>query len=89
MTRQRALFIFPTAPAIERHYNEVVKPFYRDRGVTVVDPLPIFEESAGGKPIYRQEHDHHWSSLAQKVAAKELLRVLTQENILAAARETK
>lgn len=68
---------------IEKQYNEVVKSFCRDRGITVVDPLPVFEASAGGKPIYRQEHDHHWSSLAQKVAAKELLRVLTQENILA------
>ena len=69
--------------SIEKQYNEVVKSLCRERGVTVVDPLPVFEESAGGKPIYRQEHDHHWSSLAQKVAAKELLRVLTQENILA------
>ena len=72
---------------IEKQYNEVVKSFCRDRGVTVVDPLPIFEESAGGKPIFRQEHDHHWSSLAQKVAAKELLRVLMQENILTSGRE--
>jgi hypothetical protein len=67
---------------IEKQYNEVVKSFCRDRGVTVVDPLPVFEESAGGKPIFRQDHDHHWSSLAQKVAAKELLRVLMQENML-------
>jgi len=67
---------------IEKQYNEVVKSFCRDLGVTVVDPLPVFEELARGKPILRREDDHHWSSLAHKVAAKELLRVLTQENIL-------
>ncbi len=68
--------------SIEKQYNEVVQSLCRDLGVKVVDPLPVFEELAGGKPIFRQEHDHHWSSLAHKVAAKELLRVLTQENIL-------
>jgi len=68
--------------SIEKQYNEVVKSHCRDLGVTVVDPLPIFEESAHGKPIFRQGNDHHWSSLAQQVAARELLRVLTQENIL-------
>ena len=67
---------------IEKQYNEVVQSFCRDLGIKVVDPLPVFEELAGGKPIFRQEHDHHWSSLAHKVAAQELLRVLTQENIL-------
>jgi hypothetical protein len=67
---------------IEKQYNEVVASFCRDLGITVVDPLPIFEESAGGKPIFRQTNDHHWSSQAHKVAAQELLKVLTQENIL-------
>lgn len=66
---------------IEKQYNEVVKSFCRESAVTVVDPLPVFEELAGGKPIFRQEHDHHWSALAHKVAAQELLKVLTQENI--------
>lgn len=68
--------------AIENQYNEVVKSFCRKLGVTVVDPLPVFRESAGGKPVFRQRADHHWSSLAHKVAAKELLRVLTDENLL-------
>ncbi|HET6890771.1 MAG TPA: hypothetical protein VFH31_06690 [Pyrinomonadaceae bacterium] len=67
---------------IEKQYNEVVQSFCRDLGVKVVDPLPVFEELARGKPIFRREYDHHWSSLAHKIAAKELLRVLTQENIL-------
>jgi hypothetical protein len=67
---------------VEKEYNEVVKSFCRDSGVTVVDPLPILEESAHGKPIFRQENDHHWSSLAQKVAARELLKVLTEQNVL-------
>ena len=67
---------------IEKQYNEVVQSFCRNLGVKVVDPLPVFEELARGKPIFRREDDHHWSSLAHKVAARELLRVLTQENIL-------
>ena len=67
---------------IEKQYNQVVESFCRDAGVTVVDPLPVLEASAHGKPIYRQGDDHHWSSLAHKVAARELLGVLTQENIL-------
>ena len=68
--------------SIEKQYNEVVKSFCRDLGVTVVDPLPVFEEAARGKPVFRQGNDHHWSSLAHQVAARELLRVLTQENLL-------
>lgn len=66
----------------EKQYNEVVQSFCRNLGVKVVDPLPVFEQLAGGKPVFRQEHDHHWSSLAHKVAARELLKVLTQENLL-------
>lgn len=66
----------------EKQYNDVVKSFCRDLGIEVVDPLPVFEELAGGKPILRQKHDHHWSSLAHKVAANELFTVLTKENIL-------
>jgi hypothetical protein len=68
--------------SIEKQYNEVVESFCRSLEVTVVNPLPVFEELAHGKPIFRQANDHHWSSLAHEVAAKELLRVLTQENIL-------
>lgn len=68
--------------SIEKQYNEVVKSFCRDLGVPIVDPLPVFEEAARGKPVFRQGNDHHWSSLAHQVAAKELLRVLTQENVL-------
>jgi hypothetical protein len=73
---------------IEKQYNEVVQSFCRNLGVPVVDPLPVLEASAGGKPIFRQEHDHHWSSLAHKVAAGEVLKVLTQENILTEALAT-
>lgn len=47
-----------------------------------MDPLPVLEESAHWKPIFRQANDHHWTSLAHKVAANESLKVLTQENIL-------
>lgn len=68
--------------AIEKQYNEVVESFCRASGVTVVNPLPVFEELARGKPVFRQANDHHWSSLAHQVAAKELQRVLTQENII-------
>ena len=70
---------------IEKQYNEVVKSFCRRFGVMVVDPLPVFEESANGRPIFRLENDHHWSSLAHQVAAKELLRFLVKENVLTGA----
>ena len=65
--------------AVEKQYNEVVESFCRDSGIKVVDPLPVLEGLAGGKPVFRQTNDHHWSSQAHKVAAKELLKVLTQE----------
>lgn len=71
--------------SIEKQYNEVVASFCRDSGITVVDPLSVFEASAGGKPIFRQPNDHHWSSLAHKLATQQLLKVLTQENILSRA----
>ena len=67
---------------IEKQYNEVVKSFCRRFGVMVVDPLPVFEESSNGRPIFRLENDHHWSSLAHQVAAKELMRFLMKENVL-------
>ncbi len=67
---------------IEKQYNEVVQTFGRKLGVKVVDPLPVFEELTRGTPIFRQGNDHHWSSLAHKVAAREVLRALTEENIL-------
>lgn len=67
---------------IEKQYNEVVKSFCKPFGVTVVDPLPVFEESSNGRPIYRLGDDHHWSSLAHQVAAKELLKSLMEENVL-------
>jgi hypothetical protein len=69
--------------AIEKQYNEVVASFCRARGVKVVDPLPVFERLAGGKPVFRQANDHHWSSEAHKVAAQELLRVLKEESVFA------
>ena len=68
--------------SVEKQYNEVVESFCRDLGVKVVNPLPVFEELAGGKPVFRQTNDHHWSSLAHKVAAQELLKVLSQEKYL-------
>ncbi len=71
-----------TFKAIERQYNEVVESFCRDLGVTVVNPLLVFEASAQGKPIFRQAEDHHWSSMAHKVAAEELLKVLVRERLM-------
>lgn len=67
---------------VEKQYNEVVESFCRESGIKVVNPLPVFEGLAGGKPVFRQTNDHHWSSEAHKVAANELLKVLTQENML-------
>lgn len=67
---------------IEKQYNEVVKSFGRRFGVAVVDPLPVFEETSNGKPIFRLEDDHHWSSLAHEAAAKELMKFLMSENLL-------
>ena len=64
---------------IEKQYNEVVESFCRSLGVTVVNPLPVFEKLAGGKPVFRQANDHHWSSLAHKVVAEELLKVLSAD----------
>ena len=72
--------------AVEKQYNEVVASFCRDSGIRVVDPLPVFEGLAGGKPVFRQTNDHHWSNQAHKVAAQELLKVLTQEHLLRSAR---
>ena len=65
--------------SVEKQYNEVVETFCRDSGIKVVNPLPVFEELAHGKPIFRQTNDHHWSSQAHKIAATELLKVLTEE----------
>jgi hypothetical protein len=67
---------------VERQYNDVVKAFCRRSGIKVLDPLPAFEKSAGGKPIFRLGDDHHWSKLAHNLAARELFRFLAEENIL-------
>ena len=38
--------------SIEKQYNEVVASYCRDLGVTIVDPLPAFEASAGAASQY-------------------------------------
>jgi hypothetical protein len=66
---------------IEKQYNEVAKSFGRRFGVAVVDPLPVFEETSNGKPIFRLEMIIIGRA-SLIIAAKELLRSMMKENVL-------
>ena len=60
----------------EKAYNQIIKELDGQDGVTVIDPLPALEATAAGLPIMRLEEDHHWSSLAHQIVAKELKKAL-------------
>jgi len=66
---------------VERLYNDVVKSFCASLGVTVVDPLPVFAELAGGKAIFRLGDDSHWSKAAHRLAAEVLFKTLSEEKM--------
>jgi len=59
-------------------YNRIVQAHCDTEGIAVVDPLPVLDRLAVGKPIFRTADDYHWSSAAHEVAAAMLYEYLNQ-----------
>lgn len=53
----------------EKRRNFIVKRFCEQAGITVVDPIPTFEQNSQGRPIFRIGQDYHWSSAAHRLVA--------------------
>lgn len=70
--------------AIEHEYNTLLREFCRLRGIPVVDPLDRFERvaQAGGPPRLRLDYDHHWSPLANDLAAEAVAEALDSLGLL-------
>jgi len=57
----------------ERVYNSVIKQLCQELSITVVDPLPMLEKLAKGKPfIIRQIKNNHWTKFAHRVVGNEV-----------------
>jgi lysophospholipase L1-like esterase len=63
-------------------YNEIVSAYCRRNGILVVDPLPALAMTAQGRPVFRAPDDYHWTAPAHRIAAEQLLDVLTTERLL-------
>jgi hypothetical protein len=62
-----------TFTTAEHLYNDVLLMHCRDQHITCVDPLPALERTAPGQPLLRLGKDFHWSPLAHRIAAEELV----------------
>jgi hypothetical protein len=62
-----------TFTTAEHLYNETLLMHCRDQHITCVNPLPALERTAPGKPLLRLGKDFHWSPLAHRIAAEELV----------------
>jgi lysophospholipase L1-like esterase len=66
----------------ELRYNEHVARFCRARDLPLVDPLPRFVAESQGKPVLRTPSDMHWTPLAHRIAAQEVMRVIEAQRLL-------
>lgn len=66
----------------EFRYNEHVARFCRSHDLPMVDPLARFVAEAKGKPVLRTPSDMHWTPLAHRIAAREVLRVIEARHLL-------
>jgi SGNH hydrolase-like domain, acetyltransferase AlgX len=67
----------------EFRYNDRVTRFCRERDLPLADPLPRFVSEANHRPIFRTPSDMHWTPLAHRIAAREVMGVLEARGLLA------
>lgn len=60
----------------EQVFNSVIREYCEQQGIGITDPLPVLNETAGGKPVYRFRVDMHWNRSGHEVAATLLARDL-------------
>ena len=66
---------------LEKRYNSVVKNYCQKNNIPVFDPLPSFESSASGTPLFRIGKDHHWSKEAHALVGRHLGAFLEQQDL--------
>jgi lysophospholipase L1-like esterase len=54
----------------EKRMNGLIAEFCREREIAVFDPLPLLEDRAGGRAIFRFAGDGHWNAAAHEVVAE-------------------
>jgi acetyltransferase AlgX (SGNH hydrolase-like protein) len=60
-------------PEMPQHlYNALMMEECRRQGIQAIDLLPELERQAAQKPIFRTEHDQHWTPAAHRIAAESL-----------------
>jgi hypothetical protein len=62
----------------EKRMNGIIAEFCRGREIAVFDPLPLLEERAGGKAVFRFAGDGHWNTNAHEVVAEGFADFLAQ-----------
>jgi len=67
----------------EHRYNTHIARFCSAQDLPLADPLPRFVAEGKGEPVFRTPSDIHWTPLAQRIAAQEVLGVLEARGLLA------
>ena len=67
----------------ELRYNAHVARFCSARDLPLADPLPRFVAEGKGQPVFRTPSDMHWTPLAQRIAAREVMSVIEARGLLA------
>lgn len=64
---------------LEARYNEILADFAASEGIRFVDPLPRFDATADGEPIFVLSDDTHWTAAAHAIAAEMVLEALRED----------
>jgi len=67
----------------ELRYNAHVARFCSSRDLPLADPLPRFFAEGKGQPVFRTPSDIHWTPLAHRIAARDVMGVLEARSLLA------
>lgn len=68
-----------TFSQLEQNYSKLVQSYADSINVPCINPTFAMKQISGGKPIFRFQHDHHWSANAHKLVAKEIANYLATQ----------
>lgn len=67
---------------VERLYNDILRETAEREGIVFVEAMPELARRADGRPIFRFEHDLHWTPAAHAVLAELLDRKIAEADLL-------
>ncbi len=74
---------FDTEYMPQHLYNRMLVAECRRQGIRVIDLLPELERQAAGRPVFRTEHDQHWTPAAHRIAADSIAATLATLGVAA------